>query len=142
MRAIAAAATRARAASNGASGEWLGEAASKQLLRDHGVPVPDGAMLDPADEDACVALANELGWPVTLKLSGPSLRHKSDSGALVLDIAGEVDLRRARDRLLAHPGALDAELLVERMAEPGVELLISARADAVVPVVTVGLGGI
>jgi acetate---CoA ligase (ADP-forming) len=142
MRAIAAAATRARAASNGASGEWLGEAASKQLLRDHGVPVPDGAMLDPADEDACVALANELGWPVALKLSGPSLRHKSDSGAIALDIAGEADLRRARDRLLAHPGALDAELLVERMAEPGVELLISARADAVVPVVTVGLGGI
>jgi acyl-CoA synthetase (NDP forming) len=142
LRAIAAAASRARAGSNGTPGEWLGEAASKRLLREQGLPVPDGGELDPRDEDACVAAARELGWPVALKLSGPSVRHKSDSGALVLDIAGEEDLRRARDRLLAHPAAAEAELLVERMAEPGVELLISARRDAVVPVVTVGLGGI
>jgi acetate---CoA ligase (ADP-forming) len=142
MRAIAAAASRARAGSNGAPGEWLGEAASKRLLREQGLPVPDGGELDLRNEDACLAAARELGWPVALKLSGPSVRHKSDSGALALDIAGEEELRRARDRLLAHPDAAEAELLVERMAEPGVELLISARADAVVPVVTVGLGGI
>ena len=95
-----------------------------------------------ADEDGCVASAKELGWPVALKLSGPALRHKSDSGALTLHIAGEADLRRARERLLGLPEADGAALIVERMAEPGVELLISARADAVVPVVTVALGGI
>jgi acetyl-CoA synthetase len=79
---------------------------------------------------------------VALKLSGPSVRHKSDSGALALDLGDEEELRRARDRLLALPEASGASLIVERMAEPGVELLISARADAVVPVITVGLGGI
>ena len=57
-----------------------------------------------ADEDGCVASAKELGWPVALKLSGPALRHKTDSGALTLDIAGEADLRRARKRLLAIAG--------------------------------------
>ena len=79
---------------------------------------------------------------MALKLSGPAVRHKSDTGALALDIAGDADLRRARERLISLPEADGASLLVERMAEPGVELLISARADAVVPVVTVGLGGI
>jgi acetate---CoA ligase (ADP-forming) len=142
LRAIAAAASRARQGTNGTPGEWLGEAESKQLLRDHGLPVPEGVELDVTDEDGCVASANELGWPVALKLSGSSVRHKSDSGALTLGIAGEADLRRARDRLLALPEAEGAALIVERMAEPGVELLISARADAVVPVVTVGLGGV
>jgi acetate---CoA ligase (ADP-forming) len=142
LRAIAAAAAGARAGSNGDAREWLGEAAAKRLLRDGGLPVPDGAELDPGDEDGCVAAASELGWPVALKLSGPSVRHKSDTGALALGIAGEEELRRAHGRLTALPEAAGASLLVERMADPGVELLISARADAVVPVVTVALGGI
>jgi acyl-CoA synthetase (NDP forming) len=142
LRAIAEAASGARLGTNGVPGDWLGEGESKRLLRDHGLPVPEGALLDTADEEGCVASANQLGWPVALKLSGPMVRHKSDSGALTLDIAGEEDLRRARDRLLALPEADGATLLVERMAEPGIELLISARADAVVPVVTVALGGV
>jgi acetyl-CoA synthetase len=142
LRSIAEAASGARPGTNGVPGDWLGEGESKRLLRDHGLPVPEGALLDAADEEGCVASANQLGWPVALKLSGPMVRHKSDSGALTLDIAGEEDLRRARDRLLALPEADGATLLVERMAEPGVELLISARADAVVPVVTVALGGV
>jgi acetate---CoA ligase (ADP-forming) len=141
LRAIAAAAS-ARRGMNGKPPDWLGEAGAKRLLRDHGVPVPDGAEIDPDDEDGCLEAARELGWPVALKLSGPDVRHKSDSGALALDIADEPGLRTARDRLAALPDADGASLLVERMAEPGVELLISARSDGVVPVVTVALGGI
>jgi acetate---CoA ligase (ADP-forming) len=142
LRAIAAAASGARTGSNGDVDDWLGEAAAKQLLREGGVPVPEGVELDPGDEIGCVAAANELGWPVALKLSGPGVRHKTDAGALALGIAGEEELRRAHDRLTALPEADGARLLVERMADPGVELLISARADAIVPVITVGLGGI
>lgn len=142
LRAIAAAASGARTGSNGDVGDWLGEAAAKRLLREGGVPVPEGVELDPGDEIGCVAAANELGWPVALKLSGPGVRHKTDAGALALGIAGEEELRRAHDRLTALPEADGARLLVERMADPGVELLISARADAIVPVITVGLGGI
>jgi acyl-CoA synthetase (NDP forming) len=142
LRAIAGAASGARAGSNGAAGDWLGEAAAKRLLREDGLPVPDGIELDPGDETACIAAARELGWPVALKLSGPAIHHKSEAGALALDISGEEDLRRARDRLIALPQADGASLLLERMAEPGVELLVSARADAVVPVLTLALGGI
>jgi acetyl-CoA synthetase len=142
LRSIAAAASRVPAGSNGQPGDWLGEAEAKRLLREGGLPVPEGAEIDAGDESACVEIAAELGWPVALKLSGPSVRHKSDSGALALDIGGELELRGARDRLLALPEALGASLLVERMTEPGVELLVSARADAVVPVLTIGLGGI
>jgi acyl-CoA synthetase (NDP forming) len=142
LRAIAGAAAVARASSNGAGGDWLGEAAAKQLLREGGLPVPEGIELDPRDQTGCVAAAKQLGWPVALKLSGPAVRHKSDIGALALDIAGEAELLHARDRLTALPEADVARLLVERMADQGLELLVSARADAVVPVVTVGLGGV
>ena len=142
LRAVAAASSVARAGANGKAREWIGEAAAKRLLRDGGLPVPEGVELELGDEDGCVAAASELGWPVALKLSGRAVRHKTDTGALALGIAADEDLRRARGRLVSLPEADGASLLVERMAEPGIELLISARADAVVPVVTVGLGGI
>jgi acyl-CoA synthetase (NDP forming) len=142
LRAIAGAASRGHAGPNGDAGEWMGEAAAKRLLGDGGIPVPEGVELELGDEDGCVAAASKLGWPVALKLSGRAVRHKTDTGALALGIAAEEDLRRALGRLVALPEADGASLLVERMAEPGIELLISARADAIVPVVTVGLGGI
>jgi acetyl-CoA synthetase len=142
LRAIAAAASGARAGPNGEAREWMGEGAAKGLLRDGGLPVPEGVELELGDEDGCVAAASELGWPVALKLSGRGVRHKTDAGALALGIADEEGLRRALSHLVVLPEADGASLLVERMAEPGIELLISARADAVVPVVTVGLGGI
>ncbi len=45
--------------------------------------------------------------------------------------------------MLALPEAAGAELLVERMSrEPGVELIVAARGDAVVPALVIGIGGI
>ena len=137
LREIAAAA-RARAAP--ADGEWLGEGATKELLRSAGIAVPEGGAAD--DADGCVAIARRIGWPVALKLSAPEIRHKSEAGALVLGIADESELRRACARLRAIPLADGSQLLVERMVEPSIEILVAARADAVVPCLVVGLGGI
>ncbi len=89
-----------------------------------------------------MAVAERIGWPVALKLSGPEIRHKSEAGALALGIADERALRDACDRLRSGPNGHGSRLLVERMAGPGTELLVAARADAVVPCLVVGLGGI
>jgi acetyl-CoA synthetase len=133
-----AAAARARTGDNGS--EWLGEAEAKQLLRDAGVPVPDGRLV--ADPDEAAAAAQELGLPVALKLSGPRLRHKSDLGALELNLDHELAVREAHERLAAHDAAAEAEVLIERMVDPGLEVIVAARADAVVPALVIGLGGI
>jgi acyl-CoA synthetase (NDP forming) len=117
---------------------WLAEHEAKELLRTGGVAVVEGR-LAPAEDDAVAALA-ELGPPVALKLSGRSVRHKSDRGGLVLDVRLERDVRAAHRRLAALDGA--ASVLVERMAPPGTELLVAARADAVVPALVLGLGGL
>ena len=77
-----------------------------------------------------------------IKLSGPELRHKSELGALALDLQSEADVRAAYSRLSALPAAASASILVEAMAEPGVEMIVAARTDAVVPALIVGLGGI
>ncbi|HEX2467528.1 MAG TPA: acetate--CoA ligase family protein [Solirubrobacterales bacterium] len=142
LRAIeSAAASVARAASGGASPDgWLDEVEAKRLLTEGGVAVPRGAVV--SGEDECVRVARELDWPVALKLSSPRLQHKSESGALALGLASEADVRSAHRRLADSAPAPDARMLVERMVEPGVELLVSARSDAVVPALVVGLGGI
>jgi acetyltransferase len=85
------------------------------------------------------AAADALGYPVALKLSAPALRHKSEAGALLLGVRDADAVRAGFERLAARGGG---RVLVEQMAAPGVELLVAARADAVVPALVLGLGGI
>jgi acyl-CoA synthetase (NDP forming) len=94
-----------------------------------------------ASEEDAAAVLDELGAPLALKLSAPALVRKSELGALALDLRSAADVRAAHRRLTAL--AVDrAAVLAERMAPPGVELLVSARRDAVVPALVVGVGGV
>ena len=126
-----------RAAANGS--RWLPEHEAKELLRAASLPVVDGRLVS-GEDDAVVALA-ELGGHVAVKLSAPSLQHKADVGALVLGVRSEEAVRAAH-RDLAALAVDGAAVLVERMAPPGAELLVAARADAVVPCLVVGAGGV
>jgi acetyl-CoA synthetase len=118
----------------------LGEAEAKRLLAEGGLGVPEGAIA--VDVAGAVEAARDLGTPVALKLSSPALIHKTEAGALALDLRDEEEVREAAARLLSLPEAADATLLVERMAGEGVELLLAARRDGVVPALLVGIGGI
>jgi hypothetical protein len=84
-----------------------------------------------------LALA-ELGGTVAVKLSDPAVQHKSELGAVYLGVRDEAQVRSAYRRL----SELGVSVLVERMAAPGVELIVAARTDAVVPALVIGLGGI
>jgi acyl-CoA synthetase (NDP forming) len=131
----------AAAAAGGAAndGGWLSEHDAKELLRERGLPVVEGRLV--ADEEDAVAALAELGGRAAAKLASAWLQHKSDIGALALDIRDDAAMREAHARLmaLAVPGAA---VLVERMAEPGAELLVSARADGVVPSLVIAAGGL
>ena len=137
LREIAAAA-RGAAAGNG-HGAWLSEHETKELLRGRGLPVVEGRLV--AHEDDAVAALAELGGRVVAKLAAASLQHKTDIGAVVLDISDDDHMRETHARLLALE-IEDSGVLVERMAEPGAELLVSARADGVVPSLVIGAGGL
>ena len=136
LGAIAAAA----AARTGGPGAWLSEVDAKALLRSAGVAVPAGRVV--AREDDAVAAARELGVPVAIKASSAALQHKSETGALALGVVGDDAVRAAYRRVAAAARGGDVVVLVEAMAAPGVELLVAARRDAVVPALVVGLGGI
>ena len=137
LREIARAAASSPTSFNG--GRAAAEHAAKQLLREAGVAVVDGRVA--ATEDDAVRVLDELGPPVALKLSAPSLLHKTELRALALGLRSSADVREAHRRLTALV-VEDASVLVERMADPGLELLVAARRDGVVPALVVGLGGI
>jgi acetate---CoA ligase (ADP-forming) len=139
LRAIAVACRRADAGRNG-DGSWLAEHEAKALLRERGARVVDGRLV--SGEIDAVEAFEALGGAVALKLTSRDLQHKSELDAIELDLRSAHEVRRAFRRL-ADIGAGDgAGVLVERMAPPGVEVIVAARRDGVVPALVVGLGGI
>ncbi|MFI7129342.1 acetate--CoA ligase family protein [Nonomuraea sp. NPDC050153] len=91
------------------------------------------------DRAAARAAFAELGGPVAVKLLDAEVLHKTELGGVHLNIASPDELEAALDRLDAA-GA--RRYLIEKMAPPGVDLIVGARRDPVFgPIVLAGLGG-
>jgi acyl-CoA synthetase (NDP forming) len=90
-----------------------------------------------------VLAAAALGYPVALKGIGPAILHKTDAGAVHLDLGDEHALRAAYRAMAARLGAAMTGALVQRMAPEGVEMFIGGLQDPVFgPVVFAGSGGV
>ena len=120
--------------------DWIPDREAKELLRHAGVEVPEGRLV--RDEQDVLAALEELGGRIALKVSAHDLRHKSDRGALALGLDSARSALAAYGRLSSLASEYGGTVFAEEMIQPGVELLIAATADAVVPAVVVGLGGI
>lgn len=136
---------RARAAIAGRDG-WLPAPVVREVLAAFGLHQP--ATLDAATVEDAVAAADEVGYPVAIKLASPTITHKTDVGGVVLDVADAAAVARAftaiRDRLAAV-GRLDemAGVTVQPMIPRGVELFVGAtRAAGFPPLVGCGIGGV
>jgi len=119
---------------------------AKQFLAAQGISVGDGALA--RDTAEAEAVAARIGYPVALKAQAAALAHKSDAGGVILNVADAAALRSEWDRLQAsvaraRPGLRLDGVLVERMAEPGLEMILGARRDPDWgPILMVGLGGV
>ncbi|WP_186307095.1 acetate--CoA ligase family protein [Mesorhizobium amorphae] len=112
------------------------EAVAKAMLAVAGLPVPQGRRV--ADVGEAVAAAEALGFPVALKALG--VAHKSELGAVRLNLKSAADVHEAATALLP----LGSGLYVEAMVGGGVaELIVGLTRDPVFgPVMTVGSGGV
>jgi acetyl-CoA synthetase len=115
----------------------LSEHDSKRQLAPFGLKVPRGLAV--AAEGAAAAAA-ELGFPVAMKAVGAHLEHKTEVGALVLNVRNPTEAVAAAARL----GTLSQTLLVEEMCTDGVaEILIGVIVDAQFgQVLVLGAGGV
>ena len=137
---IAAAARAARDRAHDGDGTWLAEHEAKDLLAAQGVAVPSGRLV--SDQEDAVRALDELGGPVVLKLTAASVQHKSDLGAVALGLRAGSEVRAANDRISELAVLHGGQVLAEQMAPPGIELIVAARTDGVVPALVLGLGGI
>jgi acetate---CoA ligase (ADP-forming) len=92
--------------------------------------------------DKALEASENLGFPVALKAVSPSLLHKSDRGALALDVRDAESLRNEWDRLQKVSDDI-AGIVVQKMAPASRELVVGGKRDpSFGPVVLTGLGGI
>ncbi len=121
-------------------GEWMPERESKELLEGAGIEVAESRVV--SDEQDVAAALSELGGRIVLKVSASTLRHKSELGALALGLDSVQSALVAYERLSALAASCDGTVMAEQMVSQGTELLVTATADAVVPAVVIGMGGI
>jgi acetyltransferase len=121
----------------------LSEAASKALLRQFGVSVPNERVV--SQPDAAVDAADELGYPVVVKLCGDKIAHKTERGLVRLRLGDGAAVRDAARKLLDAATADDGDvsLLVAPMVSGNRELIAGVVRDPQFgPVVMLGAGGI
>lgn len=121
----------------------LSEADSRALVAEAGVTVSRWATADDAD-NAAVA-AEEMGFPVVVKLCGDAIAHKSERGLVRLSLTSADDVRGAATELLgaATESDGDVELLVSTMVSGDRELIAGLVRDPQFgPCVMLGVGGV
>lgn len=113
------------------------------LLEAYGIPTARWHVADTPEE--AVLAAREIGFPVALKPIGPGILHKSELGAVHLNLAtAEAVALAASDVATRLSGTMGGvKLLVQEFLPGGHEIIIGAKRDAHFgPIVLVGMGGI
>lgn len=124
-------------APSNADAPLLDEASAKALLAQHGVAVPAGGLCQRADQ--VVAAVAALG-NTAIKAVGPHIAHKTEIGAVILNVHDEAGARAAHAKL----APLSGDILVERMVGDTVaELIVGAVRDpALGLMLLIGAGGV
>jgi len=129
-----------------ADGNVLTEREGKRLLALYGIPVTREALAGTAAD--AMHIAQELGFPVVMKVESAEILHKTDVGGVELNITSPEQAAAAYERIMAavrsrRPDAHIAGVVVQEMAKPGIEMMLGATFDAQFgPVIALGLGGI
>lgn len=116
----------------------LSEWESKRRLSKWGIGIPEGRTCENADQ--ALAAAQQAGGPVAMKAFSPAIAHKTEAGAVLLEVEGDDAVRAGFDAL----SRLGKPVLVEPMVRGSVaELIVGAARDPVVGLhLVIGAGGV
>ena len=119
---------------------------AQQVMNVAGLPVPQSHIARNLDE--AVKYAEEIGYPVVMKVVSRDILHKSDAGGVALGLDDREEVIDAYQAIIQscrayNPQAVIQGVEVSEMVASGTEVIIGARKDKVFgPIVMVGLGGI
>ncbi len=120
----------------------LTEFESKELLREIGIPVPAQKLT--VSKEETISAAEDIGYPVVLKLMAEDIVHKSDTGAVKLNLKSKEDVDKAYSEIMQISSQTEKKISVQKMEdEPITELIIGMTTDPQFgPALMFGIGGI
>ena len=125
---------------------FIPEVETIDILRTYGLPVPQGNLASTVDD--AVKIADEIGYPVVMKVVSDQVLHKSEVKGVELNIQSAQDVRDAYKRIHDNvsdimPDATIKGIYVIRMIAGSEEVILGIKRDpAFGPVLMFGLGGI
>lgn len=124
----------------------LTEYESKRLLNMYGIPTSRERLAATADEAA--AAAEEIGYPLVMKIVSPDILHKTEAGGVRVGIQNREQLLAAYGEMMSRAAAYkpDADIhgvLIQELVAGGTEMIIGASRDEQFGTsIMVGMGGI
>ena len=122
----------------------LDEHQSKELLRSYQIPIPNNFSINHFEE-----LTDQfVNYPIVMKALHSEIQHKSDYGLVEININNHAEAQEAYEKIISNwekhfPEHQNKEVLVEEMADEGVEVFVGCVNDEVFgPCIMFGLGGI
>jgi acyl-CoA synthetase (NDP forming) len=118
---------------------------ASSVLRMYGIAVPIETAVE--NETVAIRAAQEMGYPVALKLMSHDMPHKSEHGGVVLGIADEWHLRAAVGELFklardSNPSETAHQIMVQKMVSGAIEVVCGMQRDSEYgPFISVGMGG-
>jgi len=126
--------------------KYLLETEAKTVCMEYGIPVTRFKLAK--SEQEAIKFANEIGYPIVLKIASPDIIHKFDVGGVMLNLKSQAEVKDAYKKILANikkhkPDAKIIGLVVQEMAAPSIEVIVGASKDPQFgPALMFGLGGI
>src|SRR5438034_10395780 len=118
----------------------------KQVCEAYDIPVPNEGLATSAQE--AVRLAQEIGYPVVLKIVSTDILHKTDAGGVLTGLASAAEVERGYNAILTNARAYKANarilgVQVQQMLPAAQEVIVGATTDpSFGKLVAFGLGGV
>lgn len=119
---------------------------ARRIMQLAGIAVPESRSAQ--NLEAALRAADEIGYPVVMKIISRDIIHKSDAGGIALDLLNREEVMDAYGAIMRNarnhvPHAVLEGVEVSEMVPPGTEMIVGARIDrSFGPILMVGLGGI
>lgn len=116
-----------------------------QILDAYGIPAATYHFADTAT--AAVEEANNIGYPVVMKINTPQILHKTELGGVIVDLRTDAEVKKAFNSLKSRVGEIKADekfsVSLQQMVTGGIETVLGMTTDPTFgPLIMFGLGGI